>query len=138
VVVVVTAVVVVVVVVVAVVVVATVVVIGVGSVVVCVVSVTVGLGGGAGGGVTGAGGGASSCCRPNTRFASPWVVSVAFGRNVAGDFEPIRPTLVTARISGAAHDRADAVPVGTSAITAATKATFSPMFFPIDPRCPGL
>ena len=65
----------------------------VGSVVVCVGSVTVGSGcggvGATGGG--GGGGGASSCFRSNTRFASAWFVSVAFGRNVAGDFVPIRP-----------------------------------------------
>ena len=77
----------------------------VGSVVVGVGSVTVGSGcGGVTGGGGGGGGGARSCFRSKTRFASAWFVSSAFGWNVAGDFVPIRPTCVTTRICGSAHE----------------------------------
>ncbi len=64
---------------------------------------------------------------------------MAFGRNVAGLFAPIRPAEVTARICGSAHEAlevfrgAAAAPAGTRPSTAATMAALRPTLTPIDP-----
>jgi len=117
----------------------------VGAVVVCVVSVTAGAGVGAGGETTdsGAGGGASSCCSPKARFASAWFVNVASGLNVVGVFVPIKPALVTVRISATAHEPerwadATASPHGTSASNAAATAILGPTAPRIGPSGWGL